>query len=139
MILKGAFDNLVKVSGVLEFEGFQMDKQIKKYNINFQTHVFLYNMFLPGALLPPSYGYETKFEVEGNNYYRQVPISHVLQPGEADRFVITIGMDKSSRHIFKIRILYNNDETICFDKSVDMLTFVPKSIKMYSEFGDVIY
>lgn len=132
-------EEFVIVTGILEFEGFQLDRQMKKYNIKFRTKVSLIDLSFAGAPMPPSYKYKIGFNVEGNNYQRHVPISHVLQPGEADRFVITIGMKQSSKHIFKIRILYNNDKTICFDKSVHLLSFVPKSKNMYSRSDDVIY
>lgn len=83
-----------------------------------------YNSFLPE---PPSYVYKTKFEVEGNDYQCQVPISHVLKPGEADRFIITIGMEKSSEHIFDVRVLYNDNNVMCCNKSFDLLSFIPRS------------
>lgn len=116
-----------KILGVMEFDGEQVNRDTRRYRIFFETEVFIYNSYNSFLPEPPSYVYKTKFEVEGNDYQCQVPISHVLKPGEADRFIITIGMEKSSEHIFDVRVLYNDNNVMCCNKSFDLLSFIPRS------------
>lgn len=113
-----------KILGVMEFDGEQVNRETRRYRILFGTEVFIYNSFLPE---PPSYVYKTKFEVEGNDYQCQVPISHVLKPGEADRFIITIGMEKSSEHIFDVKVFDKDNNVKCCNKSFDLLSFIPRT------------
>jgi hypothetical protein len=123
------------VSGELEFSGRTIGGSIEQHKVKFSTVVWLFNEYRAGVPAPPSYQYATKFEVEGSNYERRVPISHVLKPQEADRFVIEIGMDKSSRHEFRLKLLYNNDRATESQELV-MTTFVPRSGIVYLKNGD---
>ena len=36
-------------------------------------------------------------------------------------------MNKSSEHIFDVKVLYNDNEMICCNKSFDLLSFIPRS------------
>jgi len=113
------------VSGELEFVGRTSRGADRKHQVEFATEVWIFNENRVGAPAPPSYQYHVKFEVDGSSYQRRVPTSHVLKPQEADRFTIKIGMDKSSEHRFRLKLLYNQTETRSYE--IVMKTFVPRS------------
>jgi hypothetical protein len=114
------------VSGELIFQGRNIQGLVEEQTVQFSTIVWLVNQDLVGIPVPPTYQYGTKFQVEGEKYKRHVSISHALNPGEVDRFNIKIGIDKSSLHRFKVRVLCNTDVQI-ISSSIEMLTFVPRS------------
>jgi hypothetical protein len=114
------------VSGELEFDGLILDGKSKKHKVKFVTEVWLYDEHLAGVPAPPTYQYGTKFQVEGKRYQRRVSISHVLKPQEADRFNIKIGMDKSSQHRFRLKLLYNNEQDIELPEIL-LTAFIPRS------------
>lgn len=89
------------------------------------------NKHRAAAPFPPTFEYATKFEVESESYQRRVPISHLLKPGEGDRFTIRIGMDKSSLHSFKARVVYNDGHE-SVSPQFDLLAFVPRSGAQYA-------
>jgi hypothetical protein len=54
-----------------------------------------------------------KFATHKDNYQVVLPeISHSLTPGEADRFLVYIEVEKSSIHYFDIILMYNNSEQL---------------------------
>ena len=80
-----------------------------------------------GAPIPPSFEYSIGFENQEENYnkvnykfathkdnYQVVlpEISYSLTPGEADRFLVYIEVEKSSIHDFDIILMYNNSEQL---------------------------
>jgi len=62
--------------------------------------------------MAPSYSYQIRFEVDGEDYSRTVPISHVLRRGEADRLLFHIAAEKSSIHEFDLTLRYNETEKV---------------------------
>jgi hypothetical protein len=63
--------------------------------------------------LPPSSTYEVKFEVERQNYQIRVPVSQLIETGEADRFLIKIDADRSSFHGFQLSFSSNRGVLKC--------------------------
>lgn len=61
-----------------------------------------------GAPQPPSHKYNVKLRVSGSDYEVRIPISHVIEPGKADRFLLQIATDKSSFHEFNVSFHFNN-------------------------------
>ena len=114
------------VQGELSFKGTKIDGLLEEKTIKFSTSVWLYNEILYGAPAPPSYQYRTKFLVEGKNYQRSASISHILKAGDGDRFNVQIGMDKSSHHLFRVKILYNEGNEI-ESPWIKLTSFVPRS------------
>jgi hypothetical protein len=54
-----------------------------------------------------------KFATHKDNYQAVLPeISHSLTPGEADRFLVYIEVERSSIHDFDIVLMYNNSEQL---------------------------
>lgn len=114
------------VSGELVFNALTEEGTTKETRVKFSTRVWLYNANLLGLPLPPTYHYTTKFEVNGTNYERRIPLSQALKPGEADRFNIKIGMDKSSRHFFRLR-LADNEGYELESPAIQLMAFVPRA------------
>lgn len=61
----------------------------------------------PGAPAPPSHKYSVKLRVDGSDYEVRIPISQVIEPGKADRFLLQVAADKSSFHEFVVTLSYN--------------------------------
>lgn len=114
------------VSGELVYDSVIPAEAIQENRVQFSAVVNIINRNRVGLPAPPSYKYATKFDVDGHDYQRRVGISHVLKPGDADRFTLKIGMDKSSLHKFTVRLLYNNGHELALP-AVELLGFVPRS------------
>ncbi len=119
-------NNGALVSGVLEYGAKSIGKGIEQRSVKFETIVWVINANRKGMPRPPSYEYATKFEVSGRNYERRVSISQELKAGEADRFLVQIGFDKSSLHRFRARLLYNGQREIV-SPEIELLGFAPRS------------
>lgn len=90
---------------------------------------FLVDIFQPdglGAPSAPSWAYEAELRVQDSAYEVEVPISHSLQPGEADRFTIRLGVASSSFHDLRVRLVYDNGAMVISDP-IHLEAFVPRS------------
>jgi hypothetical protein len=114
------------VVGELGFDALTNDGSTEHKRVKFTTVVWLFDEPLEGAPAPPTYQYATKFAVDCRDYERRVSISHVIKPGDADRFNIKIGMDKSSVHRFRIS-LANNDGSEIESPVIYLHGFVPRA------------
>jgi hypothetical protein len=65
-----------------------------------------------GLPRPPSYYYTVKLRASGSDYSVELPISHSLTAGEADRFQISIGCESATKHEFKLKLYYDNDRFV---------------------------
>ncbi|UKO99995.1 hypothetical protein [Nostoc sp. UHCC 0870] len=113
------------VCGELNFQAYNIEGLLEEKTLKFSTIVKLFDD-LVYCLSPalPTVRYGTEFQVEGEKYERRVEISHTLKPGEADRFTITIGMDRSSRHRFKVKLICINGAEV-LSPMIEMLTVIP--------------
>jgi PKD repeat protein len=68
-----------------------------------------------GIPMPPSHQYNAKLKVSGSDYEVRIPISHVIEPGKADRFLIQVAAEKSSFHEFNVALIFNNSGEILTD------------------------
>jgi hypothetical protein len=84
----------------------------------------------PGAPAPPSFQYNVKFQVEGQNYERRVALAQALKPGDYDRFTIQVAADSSSTHHFDLRLVYN-DGKVVQSPVVDLKLFMPRGSEHY--------
>jgi hypothetical protein len=114
------------VSGELAFEALTEEGTTRAMRVKFSTTVWLYDVALVGAPMPPTFEYAIKLEVDGKSYERRMPISHALKPGEADRFTIKTGMDKSSRHTFRLRLADTEGHEL-ESPTIDLVAFVPRT------------
>jgi hypothetical protein len=114
------------LSGQFEYNAQTVDGESEARRVKFWTVVWIYNENRKGVPRPPSYEYATKFRAEGTDYQRQVSISQELKAGETDRFLVKIGFDKSSRHRFRARLLFNNGREI-ISPSIELHGFAPRS------------
>ncbi len=89
------------------------------------------DMSIQGPLLsmygPPTFEYQTRLQVDGDDYMRSVEISHVLKAGESDRFLLQLDVDRSSNHELEISIASNRG-TIVTSKPMRISLFVPRSV-----------
>ena len=119
-------DKRATIIGEITFTGITLSGEREKHIVKFKTIVYIINENRYGLIAPPSFQYGTKFLDEGENYEKRVPISHVLKPQEADRFNIKIGMDKSSRHFFKMKLIYNEGLEL-ETQDIVLTTLIPRS------------
>jgi hypothetical protein len=68
----------------------------------FFTTVVLYPRGRKGKPKPPSASYSVMLLVEGKDYVRAVPVSHVIEPGKAERILMHVGVARSSEHRFVV-------------------------------------
>jgi hypothetical protein len=113
------------VTGELIYKYIDGRGKKREHKVKFSTYVYIFYSAPNGMMLPPTYQYATKFDVDRANYLRSVEISHVLKPGEADRFTIKIGTNKSSIHSFTVSLLHNAGQVLESQK-IELTTFVPR-------------
>lgn len=82
---------------------------------------------LLGMYGPPTYEYQTRLQIDGEDYVRSVPISQVLKTGESDRFLLQLDVDRSSFHELEISV-ESNLGTIAISKPIQVSLFVPRSV-----------
>jgi len=104
--------------------------------VKFTAPVYLVNKNRMGIPKPPSYKYDSAFDVRGLDYQRRVQISHSLAPGEADRFTVRVAVAESSSHRFRATL---RDVTGQLWQSVPikMDCFVPRSRR--KRVGDAVF
>jgi hypothetical protein len=114
----------VIVVGQITFSGKTLSRQWRGETLKFNVPVALYDK--AGETLSPSFTYKALLRETGKQYETQVPVAHVLKPGDADRFTITMAVGRSSLHRFGFKLLYNDGQTVR-SKPVNLLIFVPRS------------
>src|SRR5208337_4464577 len=62
------------------------------HHVRFQAPVFLANLGRVGLLKPPTYTYNTMFDIDQVGYERRIQISHEIKPGETDRFTVKVAI-----------------------------------------------
>lgn len=102
------------------------DDQSNRQEVKFVAPVYLANRNRMGIPRPPTYSYDTAFEIERRNYQKRVQISQELQPGDADRFTIRIAAEKSSFHRFRVTLRDIGGQTIS-SLPMQLRCFVPRS------------
>jgi hypothetical protein len=112
------------VYGVLKFTSFP---DTQNQTVKFAAIVHLSNSGLSGAAMPSSFQYHTAFQAENHNYQVSLPVSHNLKPGEADRFNIRVVAPQSSLHKFRVRLLYNQKDSV-LSEPMTMRILVPRSV-----------
>ena len=65
-----------------------------------------------GLPRPPSYYYDVTLPASGVDYEVELPISHSLIAGEADRFQISIASAAAARHELKIQLHYDEGQVV---------------------------
>jgi len=120
------------VSGEIDYKHTSIDGREHQQKLKFEAVVWLFDENRLGIRRPPSYQYGIRLLVDGRNYERRLNISQELKPGETDRFAIKLGVDKSSRHTFHLRLVYNGSAAFESDE-IQLTTFVPRSGAKYIE------
>lgn len=113
------------VVGEITYSGFTVEGKSNRMTVKFSAPVSLLPPG-PGALLPPSKEYNTSFSLTESKYEVIVPVSHVLRPGEPDRFNIRIRAEKSSYHFFRSKLVYSNGQSLV-SQPIELRIFVPRS------------
>jgi hypothetical protein len=94
--------------------------------VRFQAEVYLCNENRKGLPRPPTFMYDAALVARGDHYQRRVPISHTVQPGEADRFTIRLAVPQSSLHRFHAT-LRDIAGLALRSLPIEMSCFVPRS------------
>jgi hypothetical protein len=64
----------------------------------------------------------TKLAIAASSYQRRVPLSQRVRPGETDRFEIPVSAAESSKHVFRVRLVYGpKDGIVSGPISLDLL------------------
>lgn len=107
----GAFEQgYARVYGIMDYFADTYCSKNEHFTLKFITDVWLFNTYEILAMLPPSQEYEIEFASEGENYLRELDLSHSLVSQETDRLTIKIGMPKSSTHKFDIKLIFNTGD-----------------------------
>ena len=117
--------DFTKIFGEFVYEFTSYTGTTQTQIVKFEARVFLYEWCLSAMPPPPSYFYSVKFETDCEHYNVYKSVSQVLKPKEHDRFVVTIGLDKSSYHEFEIEVITNLGSIVL--PSATLLAFIPRS------------
>lgn len=112
----------VHVFGELRFEV----NDGTEHTFRFGTDMVIENPAL-GMFAPPTFEYQTKLDVDGEDYLRKVPISQVLKAGETDRFLLQLDVDRSSVHELSFSV-ESNAGTVANSGPLEISLFVPRSV-----------
>jgi hypothetical protein len=104
-------DREALIVGELEY-GQSDSEGNKSRRTNKLTAVVILGEEPEGAPQPPSYSYQIRLEVEGEQYTRTIPISQSLRARKTDRFLIFVAAEKSSVHEFDLVLRYNESEQL---------------------------
>lgn len=118
------------VSGEILYQSQLSAENNHHHSVKFSTTVWIFSKFPIFILTQPSFEYGTRLEVEGTNYTRRVNISHEIKPGATDRFVIKVGVDKSSIHKLSLQLVSNGSQIINAGE-IELGIFVPRSGTKY--------
>lgn len=66
--------------------------------------------------------FDVKFRDEGKNYTIDYPVSRILKDGEGDRIVLQLNADKTTRHLFRVKLDNINGRSY-ESNTVDLLMF----------------
>lgn len=99
----------------------------QSFIVHFRAVVYIFNKNRRGLHKPPSSTYNVEFETKGKNYQRQLGnFSHEIKPGETDRFLIKLGIKKTSSHRFRVKFR-NVDGHSINSPWISLQSFVPRS------------
>ena len=102
--------------------------------VRFQAPVSMANWGGLGYQKPPTFTYNTIFNIDQVGYERRVQISHEIKPGETDRFTVKVAIVQSSFHRFRATVR-DIRGGIIQSPLIEMTCFVPRSLKMLIEFA----
>ena len=108
-------ERFVWIGGEIYFISQDYLKKIKNHKVKFVATTVLIDEFggSNGDGVPdPKDSYEINFDLYNSNYKRSVPISQAIKVGDYDRFRISLSAQKSSRHIFDLILVYNENKEI---------------------------
>lgn len=110
------------IYGVLEFTDENSSRRMFRFGTDMRISAPVYGMYGP-----PTYEYQTRLQVTGEHYEKPVEISHVIKPGESDRFLLQLDVDQSSHHDLELCI-ESNLGTIATSGPVHLSILVPRSV-----------
>jgi hypothetical protein len=117
--------------GEISFTGTTIEGHLKQDKVKFSTEIPLLILGGYGAPSPPTYQYGVWLDVDRENYQafaqdKGSSVSQYLRAGDIDRFNIRVGVSKSSFHTFRLRLIYNNEQSL-FSPPIALHIFVPRS------------
>jgi hypothetical protein len=74
----------------------------------------------------PSYSYDIMLDGDRKNYKRRVFVAQTIKPGEPDRFYLRVAAPMTSKHRFRLKLVYNRNR-ILESQPVALTVFVPRS------------
>lgn len=117
--------------GEISFTGTTHEGKSKPSVVKFSAEVPLLIFGQYGDNYSSSFQYSVKLDVDRENYKVVVQghgssVSQFLKTGEIDRFNIRVGASKSSLHDFRLKLIYNNGQSL-LSPPISLKIFVPKS------------
>ena len=98
-----------KMFGLIIYEGESAYGILEKDSVKFEATIFLGQPGV-GRPIPPSFFYDISFDTLNDSYVRELNVMHEIKSGESDRFDVKISALKSSRHLFDISLIYNDNQ-----------------------------
>jgi hypothetical protein len=92
--------------------------------VRFHTQVAASAHLMLRCPLFVSHRYHALLHDASAGYSVKVPISQVIKPGEADRFMIQVAAPRASVHQFRVRIGYNNTEEL-LSSPIELTVWTP--------------
>ena len=86
--------------------------EVRTQTITFQTDILIFPPDGLGAAGPVSGKYEAMLRESGENYELPIDISRMVKAGGIDRFVVTLGLPRTSRHELSLELRTTAGETL---------------------------
>ncbi|MEO5917838.1 MAG: hypothetical protein ABIS50_26635 [Luteolibacter sp.] len=109
--LAGKFEESCWVHGRMALE-WKDGEEVRKQVVTFRCKIMLFPPDGLGAVGPVAGKYEAMLRESGENYELPIDVSRVVKPSAVDRFVITLGIPRTSKHELSIELKTTEGETL---------------------------
>lgn len=125
--------NLALLTGELRYEAPTVPAGVQ--SVRFIATTWLVDAGRKGAPRPPSAAYSVLIPPEGGQRSIPTSISQEVKTGDTDRFTLQIASRRSSRHRFRVRLIYNDNQAI-LSPWIALEVFMPRSALKFLEAKD---
>jgi hypothetical protein len=105
------FDGVAHLAGLLSYSWRDQAGAIKEHSVRFRVVVQLVYLS-SGGPGPVTGRYETMLRPSGHNYLLRLPISQRVDPRTTTRFLVRLGLPRTSQHHFNLQLRTTRGETV---------------------------
>ena len=116
--------NLAVLKGELQYASTAAQGRVQ--SVKFIASTWLVNARRMGAPRPPTAKYSVLLPPEGEHLSIPVSISQEVKAGDTDRFTLEVASRRSSHHRFRIRLVYNDNQSEV-SPWINLEIFMPRS------------